>query len=137
MIIEVDDPEDFLEHFGVKGMKWGERKALIKASNQEVRDTKDSHKEGLRDARKDQNFRREVRATKKGRGISGVSGVEKTKQFGRVTGRITGDFRDSKGNRVSEDFANAVAHRAMKQKDFVAKAKIGAVFVASILIITR
>lgn len=26
MIIEVDDPNDFLEHFGIKGMRWGVRK---------------------------------------------------------------------------------------------------------------
>lgn len=44
MIIEVDDPEDFLEHFGVKGMRWGQRK------DQSIGVSKKTSREAKKDA---------------------------------------------------------------------------------------
>lgn len=103
---------DFLAHYGKKGMKWGTRREVRKASDKELKDLKNSFKAGEKAAKKDPTFKREVKATRKREGISGIKNFAKTEKYGRLSSRAKGDFKNSKGEKVSEDFANAVLNKA-------------------------
>ncbi len=149
------DEEDFLEHVGVKGMHWGVRKVdntpvkfnknlsnrqKKKDSKRELNQYEARNNAAFKEAAKDPTFKREVKATKKRQGISGMNGVEKTKEYGQLTNRVKGDFRNSKGEKVSEDFANAVLAKAIQtpglKAGIVNTAKAGgAVYIASAVII--
>jgi hypothetical protein len=126
-----DDVNEFLEHYGVLGMKWGirsERRAIRKASDKELKKLVKSNKISENAARQDPTFKREVKATRKKMGISGGTSAQKTKVGGVFTGRILGDFKNSKGEKVSADFANAVLKKSIK------KVSAGHVSAAAILI---
>jgi hypothetical protein len=127
--------EDFLEHHGVKGMRWGERRAHKKAAKAELKGVKEKNARAEREASKDPSFKREVKRTLKGKGVTGEKArAEVTENYGLLTGRVLADFKNSKGERVSQDFASAVLKKSVDKQDFRKKAKIGALFVtASVL----
>lgn len=125
---------DFLEHFGVKGQKWGVRREIRKAHFGEADRVKKINSTGEKSAKKDPSFKEEVKATRKRQGISGATGAQKTKD-GLITGRLTGDFKDSKGKPVSEDFANAVLKKAVDRNARAGNIATGALVAANLLLI--
>lgn len=118
-------PEEFLEHHGIKGMKWGVNRARKAVSDsktrkehfREVDQIKKVNSKAFEKASKDPTFDREVKATRKGQGITGTNRRIETSSKGLFTNRITGNFTNSKGEKVSEDFANAVLEKAVEQND--------------------
>lgn len=167
MIIEEDD---FLEHFGVKGMQWGVRKAerqaqrkTHKENKQAIKDRKDEawgktraerranykHYKGELDSTNKRNsdafkkakdsadkayFDSEVAATRKKQGITGKN-LRPEMTSGEVfTNKMFGDFKDSKGRKVSEDFANAVLSEARTKNQRARMAKVGATYAAAFVI---
>ncbi len=155
--------EEFIEHYGKKGMKWGKRnkRPVETQSGTDLLKTlkfKDqahgpmlSRREGMRDlkrvqkinknaqkiASKDPTFKREVRATRKRRGITGGSSLEFTKRGELMTGKYLGEFKNSKREKVSVDFANAVIERAHRPKEIKRKAAIGAAFTTAVFLAVK
>jgi hypothetical protein len=130
------DGEVYLAHYGVKGMRWGVIRKRLE-SNKELKETV-SKNEAAEDAtRSDPTFKREVAATRKGQGIrSDNPGGQSTKKYGRITGRMTGDFFNSKGEPVSADFANAVLRQAVKEnKRMDLSTQVGKKAVASAMLV--
>lgn len=128
------DEEYYLEHFGVKGMRWGVRRQTRKESNKELKEVVSKNKSAEKIASRDPTFKREVKAIRSGQGISGSKvSPEKTKVFNRQTGRLTGEFVNSKGEPISVDFANAVLSKAAKQREFQERVAAGALFATALL----
>jgi len=115
--------EDFLAHYGKKGMRWGKRNSNPGVSV--------SSKKGLsyKEYKKDPTFKREVKATYKGKGIEqGITWKDYTitnskgepiKNSNLKIGVLNNQFKNSKKERVSKDFAEAVIkgsnRRAIRQ----------------------
>lgn len=54
-VIMADDVEDFLEHYGVKGMKWGVKRGIVKSGKERT-----SREDKVRAKRKDAKRRRQT-----------------------------------------------------------------------------
>jgi hypothetical protein len=122
------DEEVYLEHYGKPGMKWGVRKA----ARAEVRGIKQKHRTAEKAARNDPSFKSEVKATRKKQGISG-SKVRLETSNGKSTGRLVGDFKNSKNKKVSDDFANAVLAKASRNRDWINSAAAGTAVLATLV----
>ena len=130
MIIDADD----LIHYGKKGMKWGERRAKRKIGFKEVKEINKGYLAREQPHTKDPSFKREVKLTRKGRGISGTNRrVEISPIGGLLTSRIRGNFKNSEGRKVSEDFANAVMRKAVNQKIRRERIAAGALLAAAMV----
>lgn len=135
------DEEVYLEHYGKAGMRWGVRKNKIypgyeisrKESDKEKKAIQKSNSRKEKLASKNPTFKREVKATMKGRGIDGVMRPEVTKKGEVFTGRLLGTFTNSKNEKVSTDFANAVLHKVGKKRDVRNKIKLGALLTTAIV----
>ena len=131
------DEDYFLEHYGKKGMKWGQRRALKKISYKELKNVNRQNKAAEKSGKKEttrKEFRREVKLTRRGKGITGTNrNVTVTPIGGLLTSRMRGNFKNSRGEKISEDFANAVMTKAVNQKEFQRKAASGAIL-AGVLI---
>lgn len=126
--------EEFLEHYGVKGMQWGVRREQKKELRSLNKSNKDAEKAAIKGHRKE--FRQEVALTRKQKGITFEPGSVRSAQKttgGLTTARINADFKNSKGEKVSVDFANAVLSKAVSKNQREAYVKVGAVWVAAIL----
>lgn len=127
----------FLIHHGIRGQKWGIRNSSKRESNRELKDVKKAFKTQTKIELKTidkKQFRVDVGAAKKGKGVAkGQTGFEKTKKYGRLTGRTTGNFKNSKGEKVSINYANAVMDKAIKSNDVKKKAAVGSLIAAGIL----
>ena len=130
------DEEKYLEHYGKKGMKWGVRRQARKESRKELKGIQKKHASDYKKASKDPTFKREVKATRKRQGIDIVRlrKQEVTKKGGLTTSHISATFKNSKGERVSEDFANAVLKKAVSKNDRRQKAAVGALFVSAVVL---
>lgn len=152
------DEETYLEHYGKRGMKWGVRTQSNKTSgftkedvrrfrkpppgyditrrqgNAIIRKENRSQKAREKLASKDPTFKREVKLTRKGKGISGTKlRPQVNKETELFTSKILGDFKNSKGEKVSVDFANAVLSKNQRRRDITRKAATGAIFATVIL----
>jgi hypothetical protein len=148
---DVKAGEDFLEHVGVKGMKWGVNRSsrVIKntrwgipegykisrsQSYKERRDVNRANKQAFKKAAKENpNFKTEVKLTKEGRGIR-TTGLEAefTKKGGLLTNRMLGNFKDSQGRKVSNEFGNAVYDKIMRQQRTKQRIATGISFAATL-----
>lgn len=129
-----DDIYAFFEHSGVKGMKWGVRRAVRKEHMKELSIAKNKNRaEEKASAANDPTFKREVKLTRQGKGltIGPQSRLQKTENGKLLTGRILGEFKNSQGQKVSQEFASAVLMKSVRQNDHARKAKMGALFVAA------
>lgn len=127
--------EEFLEHYGVKGMQWGVRRKTRKAHFAEVKSINKQNLAKEKEARKDPTFKREVELTRKGQGIKGTKLRPQTAKNSELfTNRILGNFTNSKGEKVSVDFANAVLHEIYQKKEFKRKVKAGASLASTLAI---
>lgn len=131
MIVDEKPPldEDLLAHFGVKGMHWGARKGKIaKLGSYSSKAAVTDHDQAT--------FRREVKAAKRGKGVAsspkGFARPEKDRN-GILTGRWLGEHKDSKGRKVSVDFANAVLAKAVNEKKRKHYVKTGAAYATAVL----
>jgi hypothetical protein len=119
-------------------MQWGvrkERRRKITESRAEAKELNAREAPGLKAARKDPTFKREVKATKKKEGIKGENlRLQYTKKYGYLTGNTLGDFTNSKGEKVSVDFANAVLKQSVKEIDRKHKAIVLAGFAAAMTV---
>jgi hypothetical protein len=125
----------YFEHSGVPGMKWGVRREKRKAARKEL---KERNKELLtreKKASKTPSFKRDVKLTRKAKGITGrYNSVEVTPIGGLLTRRILGDFKNSEGKKVSEAYANAVINKAVTQKIRRERIAAGALLAAAMLV---
>lgn len=115
--------EDFIAHYGVKGMKWG-------VSNKK--------------------FKRDVKLTRKGRGIERkynwktvpgsyitktVNGKEiRIRDSSVMRGTPTNTFRDSNKQKIGREYAEAVIAKAESKNRRARSAKIGALYAGVLLI---
>lgn len=144
-----DVPVSELTHYGVKGMRWGIRRrapvnvhpdnvglnrrqlrAKRKANFAELKAEKAKNNARYKEARKDPTFNREVKLTQKGKGVKGTNMRSQQTKGELFTGHITGNFKNSEGKPVSEDFANAVSKEALRRND--RNAKISSIAAAGI-----
>lgn len=158
--------EDFIAHYGVKGMKWGVKNKSKTFNANTKRDNLNSAikinpktgKYKLLEARKltlanrkanklnqkqavklsPNNFRKDVKETRKGKGIQLAKGSEikyttqtklKLADFSSTKG-----FTDSRNKKVGEDYAKAVLRKASDKNDRAAAAKIGTLYVGAALV---
>jgi hypothetical protein len=156
-----DNVANFLEHHGVKGQQWGvrrkERRAVRTAQKQredeawgkrgkerranskkykgELKATNKKNLEAFNAAAKaNPNFKREVKLTLKKKGISIDKLLDQEMTSGEAfTNKLSAKFRDSKGNKVSEDYANAVLTKAYSKQQFRERAALGGIYTAAIL----
>ena len=140
-----------LAHHGVKGMHWHVRKSHTAAKGPSQRTIKKENKafvkksnEGVAAARKTvsrKEFRTEVKAAQKGQGVSrALQGPVKSElsSHGYMTSKIVSDnFRNTKNEKVSVDFANAIMNQAVKNQDRKRLAITGAAFIAAGLVTSR
>jgi hypothetical protein len=130
------DEEEYLEHYGKKGMRWGERRSQKRISKRELKTFVKKNKASNKAAAKtDPTFRREVKLTRKGKGISitKLGEPQVTPIGGLHTSRILGKFKNSRGEKVSEDFANAVLSKAVDKEDARRQMKQGVAIAGAIL----
>ena len=158
-----DEKDIHLNHFGVKGMRWGVHNKA-KTSNFDKYDvrrfrqpTKRQQREGYlvtgrqgaaiirlekkaqaareKVARKDPTFQREYELESKGIGLTGKNlRPEVNKQTELFTGKMLGNFKNSKGEKVSVDFANAIIHKRVSKREFKRKVIQGAHLTLAVLI---
>lgn len=131
MILQEDI--EFLEHFGVKGMQWGVRSSHKSAVKKENKAFKAEEKAA---AKGNSSFKREVKLTRKSKGISGKNFEPVVSKHSELlTGRVKGTFKDSTGKPISTAFANAVVNKAHTKNDRTRRAQMaaGGLVVAGIL----
>ena len=108
-----------LYHYGVKGMKWGVRKADYNAMS---RDQRKAHKK---------QFKADVKDYKKNKGMLGDYELDKATGEMRIK-----QFRNSKGEAVSKEYADAVMAKVRQERGRKVAAGVlaglGAVTVASV-----
>ena len=115
-----------LYHTGVKGMKWGVRRAQKQLSKITGRDRNSISEEEADD------FRREVKATKRGKGISLNSGVNlKTGAFEVVS--ITNSRNQEVGKEYAQNVLKQVKNDYYKEVAVSTAVTIGATAVLAIL----
>ena len=73
-VIMAEDVDNFLEHYGVKGMKWGVRRGVIKSGKERT-----SREDKVRAKRKDAKRRRQVLSDKDLNGL--VKRLEQEKKL--------------------------------------------------------
>lgn len=64
MIIVVDDPDDFLEHYGVKGMQWGVTRSTKKSARKDVQKLQKLNRQSHRGVVEKRRFAKEEIARK-------------------------------------------------------------------------
>jgi hypothetical protein len=152
--------EDFLAHYGKKGMKWGVRNA-VKANKKrddlnsaikinpktgkykriEARQLTLANRKADRLNKKQavkmnpKNFKRDVKESRKGKGIRLAPGSElkftSQTKLGLLDYTSTKGFVDSRNKKVGEDYAKAVLRKASTKNQRATNAKIGALYVGA------
>lgn len=109
---QVMDADEFLAHYGVKGMKWG-----VHTSKRKIARLGDGNRSDI--TKTDQrNFRRDARAVKKKKLILLPDDKDWNieKDNGGKHRRIVSDFEDNNGRKLSTTYANALANKEAKRR---------------------
>lgn len=155
--------EDFIAHYGKAGMKWGKRKAFNANTkrdnlNAAIKINPRTGKYKSLEARKltlanrkanklnekqavklrPNNFKKDVKETRKGKGIQLAKGSELTHptqtKLKLPNFSSTKGFTDSRNKKVGEDYAKAVLSKAAIKNQRVKNAQIGSLYVSAALV---
>lgn len=121
MIIDEEAVTEFLEHHGVRGMHWGVRRARTPGQAlDQVNATKKA------------DFKREVKLTRKGKGVHAPGHLELNTKTGEIRFKQLGDFKNSRGEKISTAYANKVINQAQHDQERRQKIIAGTAFLASV-----